>query len=128
MDKYGLLTIKFSSPISIPSYLLRELDQSLNSSKGSSRRLNEFITDVFFTADEYEQNMNVNWSSKKPKPALLTVTGFKPNLDQSETNEFIVEKAEYDEDADGNIMEEVIEEYDEDADENMMEEVIEVDK
>jgi len=26
VDKYGLLTIKFSFPIDIPSYLIRELD------------------------------------------------------------------------------------------------------
>jgi hypothetical protein len=109
MDKYGLLTIKFSSPISIPSYLLRELDQSLNRSKGSSRRLDEFITDVFFTADRYEQNIKENWSSKIPKPESLKVTGFKPNLDQSERNEFIDEETEYDEDAYQNMMEENIE-------------------
>jgi hypothetical protein len=37
------------------------------------------------------------------------VAGFKPNLDQSETNEFKDEEAEYDEDSYQNMMEEVIE-------------------
>ncbi len=72
--------------------MLRELDQNLIPPRNSSRRLNDFAADVFFTASDYKQNINVNWSSKEPES--LEVSGYLPNIDQSNTEEIIVEEDE----------------------------------
>jgi len=92
MDKYGLLTIKFSSQILIPSYLLRELDQNLNPPRSSSRRLNDFAADVFLTAADYWQNINDNWSSKRPE--TLKVPDYQPYTEESSTEDIIGEENE----------------------------------
>jgi hypothetical protein len=52
-DAFGLLTVKFSSPVSFPSYLIEEANREIQAQGGGNRRL-EFA-DVLFSSSGFMQ-------------------------------------------------------------------------
>lgn len=69
LDQNGLLTIKFSSLVNFPSYLLAEGNKSQSMTRSGGRRLYVYL-DVFWRSNEYEPNLTL-WTLKSPSAGGL---------------------------------------------------------